>query len=80
MVPIGRTPLSLFAGYFALFAPLILPAPLVLIVGIWTLKNLKKHPGKLGRGRAIFAIVMGGVFTAALLIGVILVNLHIGQK
>ena len=53
--------LGIVAGYVGLLALLVVPAPLALAVGIWALFDLKKHPGKSGMGRAIFAIVMGAL-------------------
>ena len=42
---------------------LCLPAPLALILGFLALNQLKKNPKMHGKGRAIFAIVMGAIFT-----------------
>ncbi|MGA2036154.1 MAG: DUF2510 domain-containing protein [Acidimicrobiales bacterium] len=66
LIPIGRTPLSIVAGYVALCSILLAPAPVALILGICALVQLNHLPGAYGRGRAIFAIVMGGLFTVAL--------------
>jgi len=59
VLPIGRSGIAIAAGYVALFAILIVPAPLALVLGIWALIDINKHPEKLGKGRAFFAIVMG---------------------
>ena len=67
ILPIGRTPLSIVAGYVALFAVLLIPAPISLTLGICALAQLRDRPASFGRGRAIFAIVMGAVFTLVLL-------------
>jgi hypothetical protein len=71
ILPVGRTPLSIIAGYLGLTALLCLPAPLALGIGIWAVVDLKKKPGMHGMGRAVFGIVMGGIGTAALVIGLI---------
>lgn len=71
-IPIGRTPLSIIAGYLGLFSIAFVPAPFALIAGILALKELKKHPEKLGRGRAIFGIVMGSIFTVLLVLELLL--------
>jgi sugar phosphate permease len=66
MLPVGRTGLSIVAGYLGLLALFVVPAPLALAVGIWALVDLKEHPDKSGMGRAIFAIVMGALGSIAL--------------
>ena len=67
LMPIGRTPLSIVAGYVAFFSVLLVPAPLSLTLGICALVQLGRRPGTYGRGRAIFAVVMGAVFTPVLI-------------
>jgi predicted acyltransferase len=66
LLPIGRSGLAIAAGYAGLFAILLIPAPLALLLGILAIRDLKKHPKKYGRGRAIFGLVMGGVCTLLL--------------
>jgi hypothetical protein len=72
VIPIGRTPLSIVAGYLGLLSLAFVPAPFALVTGILALKELKKHPEKLGRGRAIFGIVMGAIFTVLLALTLVL--------
>jgi hypothetical protein len=67
VLPIGRTPLAIAAGYAGLFALLIVPAPIALGLGVAALRDIKSKPGALGRGRAWFATVIGMVGTAALI-------------
>lgn len=67
ILPVGRTALSIIAGYLGLGALFCLPAPLALAVGIWALLDLKRRPGMHGKGRAIFGIVAGAVGTACML-------------
>ncbi len=68
ILPVGRTPLALVAGYLGLFALVICPlAPFALGVGIWALVDLKKKPGMHGMGRAVFAIVVGALGTVGIL-------------
>ncbi len=71
VLPIGRSPLSIIAGYLGLFSILPIFAPIALIVSLCALNDLKKHPGQAGRGRAIFGLVMGIVFTILLLVIVV---------
>ena len=66
MLPVGRTGLSIVAGYLGLLALLVIPAPLALAVGIWAAIDLKNHPEKSGMGRAIFGIVAGALGSALL--------------
>jgi hypothetical protein len=74
LMPIGRTPLSIIAGYVAFFSILLAPAPISLTLGICALVQLQRRPGLYGRGRAIFAIVMGAIFTPVLIALVIARN------
>lgn len=63
VLPVGRAPRAIIAGYLGLFAILGIFAPFALILGILALRDLREKPGTLGKGRAIFAIVMGSLFT-----------------
>jgi len=67
VLPVGRSVLSIVAGYLGLFSLAIVPAPLALIVGILAVVDLKKNPKKHGMGRAVFGIVMGTLGTLALI-------------
>jgi hypothetical protein len=58
-IPVGRTGLSIVAGYLGLLSILPPFAPISLVVSILALNQLKNNPGKLGRGRAIFGLIMG---------------------
>jgi hypothetical protein len=63
LMPVGRSAWAIAAGYLALFAVLVFPAPLALLAGILAVKDINKSKGtgnpKFGMGRAIFGIVMG---------------------
>jgi uncharacterized RDD family membrane protein YckC len=65
LLPVGRSGLAIAAGYLGLLSPLLLPAPFALFAGIRAVIDLKRHPEKIGMGRAVFGIVMGGLFTLA---------------
>ena len=71
IVPINTSIWAIFASYAALFSLVIFPAPIALFLGIIALIDVNKHPEKGGKGRAIFAIVMGAVFTPLLLLFII---------
>ena len=66
ILPVNRSGYAIAAGYLGLFAVLVAPAPLALLFGTLALNDLKKHPSKLGKGRAIFGLVMGTLGTLAL--------------
>jgi hypothetical protein len=58
---------GLIAGYLGIFAILVIPAPIALIMGIVALRDIKKRQSRGekigGKGRSIFAIVIGGLIT-----------------
>jgi hypothetical protein len=65
LLPIGpQSGLSIAAGYCGLIGLLVpIAAPVGLALGIYGLRDLKRHPEKRGRGRAITGIVLGGLAT-----------------
>ena len=67
ILPIGRSGLAIAAGYAGLFAFLLFPAPIALILSILAIYDLKHHPGKLGMVRAVFGLIVGALGTIALL-------------
>ena len=73
LLPIGRSSLAIIAGYLGLVSVLVFPAPLALLFGILALRDIKRHTDKGGKGRAIFAVIMGGIFS--LLLVLIIVSL-----
>jgi hypothetical protein len=68
LVPVGRSMWAIAAGYAGLFALVIFPAPLALILGIVAVRHLKRNPTLHGMGRAVFGLVMGALGTAVLLL------------
>jgi len=67
ILPINRSGWAIAAGYVAMFSfPLLFIAPIALILGVIGLLHANKKQ-KLGKGRAIFAIVYGGIMTIALI-------------
>ncbi|MBW3624141.1 MAG: DUF4190 domain-containing protein [Armatimonadetes bacterium] len=71
LLPVGRSGLAIAAGYAGLFAVTLILAPVALILGILALRDLRRHPDKIGKGRATFGLVMGllgSVFLALLII------------
>ena len=70
LLPTGRSGLAIAAGYLGLFAMVPVFAPISLLVGILALRDLNRRPGVLGRGRAIFGIVTGSLFSLVLIAAV----------
>ncbi len=66
LLPVGRSPWALIAGYLGIFSLLLIPAPFAIATGILALRDIKKNPHSHGKGRAIFAIVMGTLGTIVL--------------
>lgn len=66
LLPVGRSWVAIVAGYLGLFAVLLLPAPLALLAGIFAIFHIRANPNRHGMGRAIFAIVMGVLFSVVL--------------
>lgn len=64
ILPVGRCPWAIAAGYLGLFSILLVPAPLALACGIVAVIRIRTTPGLHGMGRAIFGIIMGGLGTA----------------
>ena len=71
VLPVGRSLWAIAAGYVGLFSVLLIPAPLALLLGVVAIVDIKRHPKKHGMGRAIFAVVMGVLFTVLLAIIVV---------
>lgn len=66
LMPVGRSGWAIAAGYLGLFSFVILPAPIALIISIFAVIDLKKHPEKHGWGRAIFGLIAGTLGTIVL--------------
>lgn len=67
MLPTGRSWQAISSGYIALFAIVIWPlGPVALLLGIWAIVRASRHGGH-GRGRAVFAIVVGAITSLIML-------------
>lgn len=74
VLPVNTSIWAILAGYAGLFAVLVVTAPIALLLGIIALWHVNRNKSRRlgGKGRAIFAIVMGSIFTALLVfIGVL---------
>lgn len=68
IIPVNTSGWAIAAGYIGLFAIVVFPAPFALLFGLIALRDLKKNPTKFGKGRAWFALIMGGIGTLILLL------------
>ena len=68
ILPVGRSGLAIAAGYAGLFSILLFPAPIALLLGILAILDIRRNPEKHGMGRAVFALIMGGIFSVLLLV------------
>lgn len=75
VVPVNTNVLAILAGYAGLVSVLCFPAPFALILGLLALRDLKRNPGQHGKGRAIFGIVMGVIFSLLAVASVVVVAL-----
>ncbi|MBK6534647.1 MAG: DUF4339 domain-containing protein [Deltaproteobacteria bacterium] len=64
LLPVGRAPMAIVAGYLGLFSMLGVFAPFAVVTGVLALRTLKQRPELHGAGRAWFGIVMGALFSA----------------
>ena len=63
LLPVGRSFYAIAAGYLGLVSPLMCTAPFAIVFGMLALRELNKKPQLGGRGRAIFGLAMGLIFT-----------------
>ena len=68
LVPVGRSGWAIAAGYAGLLSLVPFFAPIALILAFVALSHLKKNPQLHGKGRAIFGLVMGSLFSVLLLV------------
>lgn len=78
LLPIGpQSGLSIGAGYCGLIGLLFpLAAPVGLVLGLYGMRDLNRHPEKRGRGRAITGIVLGSLVIVFWLILLVSAALH----
>ena len=71
LLPVGRSPYAIAAGYAGLFAVIPLFAPIALVLGILAIRHIKRNPKLRGLGRAWFGLVMGALGTLLLALFVV---------
>ena len=62
LLPVGRSPWAIAAGYLGLFAVTAWAAPFAIFCGVMAIRQIRRNPKLHGMGRAIFGIVTGGFF------------------
>ncbi len=67
LLPVGRSGLAIVAGYLGIFSLFLPVGPIAILVAVLAIRDIKAHPEKHGMGRAIFAIIAGGIATLILL-------------
>lgn len=76
LLPVGRSPLAIAAGYVGLVSFLVwIAAPVAIVLGLLAMRDIKRNPGKHGMGRAIFALIAGGLVCVAILAWIIAASL-----
>lgn len=73
LLPVGRPASAIAAGYLGLFSLLPFVGIPAMIVSVMALRTLRRKPFLIGRGRAIFGLVMGSVMTVVYLIPVVMI-------
>lgn len=68
VLPVGRSAWAVAAGYAGLFAIIIFPAPIAIILGVVAIIDIQGHPERHGMGRAVFALIAGTIGTVILLV------------
>ena len=80
LLPVGRSGWAIAAGYAGLFALLILPAPIALILGILGWRDIRRSQEtaepKHGMGRVVFALITGVLGTGLLVLFIVLSQLR----
>ena len=63
LLPVGKAPLAIAAGWVGLLSPLCCPllGPIAIVLGIMAIIDLKRHKEKRGMGRAVFGVIAGGI-------------------
>jgi hypothetical protein len=68
VLPVGRSPWAIAAGYLGIFSVLLVFGPLAIGAGILGLRQMKRKPHLHGKGRALFGIIAGSLGTCVLVL------------
>lgn len=63
LIPVGRSGYAIASGYLAFFGLVPGIGLLAVIFGWLGLRDIAQHPEKIGKGRAWFGIIVGGLFS-----------------
>ena len=61
LVPVGRSGWAIAAGYLGLLSLIPFIGVIAMAIGIFAVRDLRKHPDKHGAGRAWFGIIAGAL-------------------
>jgi hypothetical protein len=76
LLPVGRSPWAIAAGYAGLFSVLLCPAPIAVVLSLIAISHVRGHPDRHGMGRAVFGLVMGILGTLVLIVCLVGAALH----
>jgi len=68
VLPVGRSPWAIAAGYLGIFSILLVFGPLAIGAGILGLREMERKPHLHGKGRALFGIIAGSLATFVLVL------------
>ena len=72
VLPVGRSGLAIAAGYVGLISVGVFPlGPVAIVLSILAIRDIRRHPEKLGRGRAGFGLACG-ILGTLILIGMLI--------
>jgi len=64
LLPVGKAPLAVIAGWVGLVSLLCcVLGPVAMVLGIVAMVDLNRNPEKRGMGRAVFGVVAGSIAT-----------------
>jgi hypothetical protein len=68
ILPVGRSPWAIAAGYLGLFSVLGIFGPLAIVSGLLAIRQINGNPRLHGMGRALFGIIAGSLGTLGLVV------------
>ncbi len=72
LLPVGRSPYAIAAGYLGLFSlALCFLGPVAILCGILAIVDIRKNPKKSGMPRAIVGITLGAIGTLGLVLAIL---------
>jgi hypothetical protein len=72
VVPVSVSPWAVAAGYAGLFAFVVLPGPIALVLSLIAFRELRTNPHLTGKGRAVFGFITGLAATILLTVVIVL--------